>query len=73
MNANAFHNILNYIMLVVGILATQDWTQFGVSDEVALKVVAGLVLLGNILKITVNIVRDGITNQFKPQPPVEGE
>lgn len=71
MNANAFHNILNYLMLVVGILATQDWTQFGVNDDLALKIVAGLVLLGNVLKVTVNIMRDGITNQFKTQPPVE--
>lgn len=71
MNANAFHAILNYLGLIVGILALQDWTEFGISDTLAVKMVAGFVLLDKILKVTVNIVRDGFTGQFKVQPPVQ--
>lgn len=71
MNANAFHSILNYLGLIVGILALQDWTQFGIADSAAVKLVAAFVLLDKILKVTVNIARDGFAGQFKVQPPVK--
>lgn len=71
MNANAFHAILNYALAIVGILALQDWTQFGISDDAALKLVAGFTLAGSILKVVVNIARDGFSGQFKVQPPVD--
>jgi hypothetical protein len=71
MNANRFHAILNYIGIIVGILALQDYTQFGITAPVAVQLVAGFVLLDKILKVTINIVRDGFTGQFKVQPPVE--
>jgi hypothetical protein len=70
MNANAFHAILNYLGLIVGILALQDWTAFGIADTLAVKLVAGFVLLDKILKVTINIARDGFAGQFKVQPPV---
>jgi len=71
MNANAFHNILNYLLAIVGILALQDWTQFGIAPDLALKLVAGFTLAGSILKVIVNIARDGFAGQFKTQPPVQ--
>lgn len=71
MNSNAFHNILNYVMIIVGVLVLQDWTAFGISEDVALKIGAGFTLASSLLKVIVNVTRDGITNQFKPQPPVE--
>lgn len=71
MNANAFHNILNYVMALVAVLALQDWTTFGVSEDLALKLVAGFTLASTVLKTVVNITRDGLSGQFKEQPPVE--
>lgn len=71
MNSNAFHNVMNYLLAVVGILALQDWTQFGVDQALALKLVAGFTLAGSLIKVAVNLARDGVSGQFKPQPPVE--
>ena len=71
MNANAVHNILNLIGLIIGALITFDWTQLGLSPEVA-ATVAGAVLLGDkIIKLAMNVMRDGFGGLFKMQPPVE--
>lgn len=71
MNANAIHNILNFIGLIVGALITFDWASLGFSAEQA-AMFAGWVLLGDkIIKLTMNLFRDGIGGLFKVQPPVK--
>lgn len=72
MNANAFHNLLNVLMLLFGTLVTFDWTMFGLEAKTALFVTGIVIITEKVLKITVNIMRDGITNLAKTQPPVEG-
>ena len=71
MNSNAVHNFLNLIGLIIGALITYDWSQLGLSPEVAATVAGGVLLADKIIKIGINITRDGITGLFKPQPPVE--
>lgn len=71
MNANMIHNILNFVGLIIGALITFDWTQLGFSAESA-AMFAGWVLLGDkIIKIGMNIFRDGVGGLFKVQPPVQ--
>lgn len=71
MNTNAIHNILNLVGLIFGALIAYDWTQLGLSAESA-AFVAGAVLLGDkIIKLAINIFRDGIGGLFKTQPPVK--
>lgn len=71
MNSNAFHNTLNFLTGVVGILAVTDYTTFGLTDGVAVKVVGGFVLAQSVLKLAVNTYRDGVTGLLSPQPPVD--
>jgi hypothetical protein len=71
MNANAFHNILNVVFLIVGVLVTFDWTVFGLDPVMTTKIVGALMLLQNVLKLAVNIGRDGVTGLVMAQPPVE--
>lgn len=70
MNANAVHNILNLVGLIIGALITFDWTSLGFSAEQA-ALFAGWVLLGDkIIKLGMNVFRDGFGGLFKVQPPV---
>lgn len=71
MNANAFHNLLNVLMLLFGSLITFDWTMLGLDARTALFVTGIIIISEKILKITVNIVRDGFSGLAKVQPPVE--
>lgn len=71
MNANAIHNLLNLIGLIIGALIAFDWTSLGFSAETAV-VIAGWVLLGDkVIKLAMNITRDGLGGLFRRQPPVE--
>lgn len=70
MNANLFHNILNIAFLIIGVLVTFDWTVFGFDAAVTVKIVGALVLVQSLLKLGINITRDGVTGLVKPQPPV---
>lgn len=71
MNANMLHNILNLVGLIIGILITYDWTQLGFTAEQA-ALIAGWVLIGDkVVKLTINITRDGLTGLWKVQPPVK--
>lgn len=73
MNANAFHNILNFIGLIFAAVLTYDWTQLGFTAEQAV-VIAGWVLLGDrLIKIGMNLFRDGPGGLFKVQPPVDSK
>ena len=71
MNANMIHNILNLVGLIIGALITFDWTTLGFSAEQAV-LFAGWVLLGDkIIKLAMNLFRDGPGGLFKVQPPVQ--
>lgn len=70
MNANLFHNILNIAFLIIGVLVTFDWTVFGFDAAVTVKIVGALVLVQSLLKLGINITRDGVAGLVKPQPPV---
>lgn len=81
MNSNMFHNIVNIVTMILaaataGLIATGCVeTPTGALDCAASWIspkftgIAIMVLQG--AKIAVNVVRDGIANLFKPQPPVE--
>jgi uncharacterized membrane protein len=70
-NANAFHNLLNVLMLLFGALVTFDWTMLGVDARTALFITGIIIITEKVLKIVVNIARDGFTGLAKVQPPVE--
>ena len=71
MNTNALHNILNLIGLVIGALITFDWAGLGLSPEVAALIAGWVLVADKVIKLAINIVRDGIAGLFKPQPPVQ--
>lgn len=66
LNTNALHNVINVAVVAIPALETFDWTPF-LSDATALKVVGVL----GLLKIAVNVLRDGPAGLIKPQPPVQ--
>lgn len=67
---NAIHNILNLVGLIVGSLVTFDWAGLGLSAESAAMVAGGFILADKIIKLAMNITRDGIGGLFGYQPPV---
>lgn len=70
MSTNAIHNLMNIAGLIIGTLVTFDWAGLGFSPEAA-AMIAGWVLMGDkVIKIAMNIMRDGIGGLFKVQPPV---
>lgn len=70
MNANFIHNLLNVLGLIIGALITFDWTTLGFTAEQA-ALFAGWVLIGDkVIKLGMNITRDGLTGLVKEQPPV---
>ena len=71
MNANAFHNILNFLGLLVGSLIAFDWASLGLSPEISATIASGFLLADKIIKIAVNVARDGLGGLFKVQPPVK--
>ncbi|MFA7602513.1 MAG: hypothetical protein WCY29_05840 [Novosphingobium sp.] len=71
MNTNLIHNILNVVGLVIGALIAYDWTLLGLPASTA-AIVAGVVLMADkIIKLGINITRDGVSGLVKNQPPVE--
>lgn len=70
MNANAFHNILNILGLLVGSLIAFDWASLGLSPEVAASIASGFLLADKVIKLAMNVLRDGVGGLFKVQPPV---
>lgn len=65
MNTNLIHNILNILIAIVPPLQAYDWTPF-MSQDTALKVVGVL----GLLKILINVARDGMDGLYAQQPPV---
>lgn len=64
-NSNAIHNVINLALAVIGSAAVFDWNLL-LSPEAAVAVMGGL----GVAKLVINTFRDGLTNLFKPQPPV---
>ncbi len=71
MNTNAIHNILNFFGLIVGALVTFDWAGLGMSPETAAFFAGAVLLADKIIKLAMNIFRDGLGGLFKTQPPVQ--
>lgn len=70
MTTNAFHNLLNFVAGLIGIALAVDWTVFGLDAVTAAKVAAGTLIAQNVVKLAINIWRDGVTGLVKDQPPV---
>jgi hypothetical protein len=70
MNTNLIHNILNVIGLIIGALLTYDWTMLGMSDKMAATFAAAVLLVDKIIKLGINLTRDGVSGLVKDQPPV---
>lgn len=66
MNTNLIHNILNFLIAVIGGLAAFDFSSI-VSAPTAVKIVSALAML----KLIMNALRDGIAGMVKEQPPVK--
>ncbi|WFU07630.1 hypothetical protein QA646_09830 [Rhizobium sp. CB3090] len=80
LNTNALHNVLNILIilsaLLVAILLATGCTQLGdgtlecsrsfIGPSYTAYVVAAL----GVLKIVINITRDGLSGLVKPQPPI---
>lgn len=65
MNTNLLHNIMNILIAVVAALSTPEVVAI-LPPELAVKVVGGL----SVLKLGINVVRDGVSGLTKVQPPV---
>ena len=71
MNTNMIHNLLNIVGLIVGALITYDRTILGVSLGTAAIIAGAVLLIDKIIKLTINVTRDGVSGLVKEQPPVE--
>lgn len=63
---NLIHNVLNFLIAIVGGLAGFDFSSI-VSQGTAGKIVAVLAAL----KLVMNALRDGVGGMIKEQPPVQ--
>lgn len=70
MNTNALHNILNLLGLVIGSLIAFDWAGLGLSPSVAAAIASGVLIADKVIKLAINVLRDGVGGLFKAQPPV---
>lgn len=71
MNTNAIHNLLNFVGLIIGALIAYDWTMLGLSPSTAAMVAAVVLTADKLIKLAINILRDGLGGLFKNQPPVQ--
>ena len=82
MNTNLLHNLLNVAIALTGgvtafLLATGcttdaatgvlECSQSWIAPDIAASVTAGL----GVVKIVINVIRDGISGLAKSQPPVQ--
>ena len=70
MNTNLIHNILNLVSAMIGALILTDWTAFGFDAATAAKIAAFVLLAQNVVKLGINVTRDGLSGLVKEQPPV---
>lgn len=47
------------------------WTTLGVDASTAATIAGGVLLADKVIKLGLNVTRDGVTGLFKVQPPVE--
>lgn len=66
MNTNKLHNLINCAIIAVPALEQFDFTPF-VDQGTALKIVGVL----GLVKILINVYRDGVGGLTAPQPPVD--
>jgi hypothetical protein len=66
LNLNAFHNLINLVLGVVGWLMVFDWTLLGMTPQ-QMGAVIGIL---SLIKLVANAVRDGLAGMVKVQPPV---
>lgn len=66
MNTNLIHNVLNFLLAIVGGLMAFDFSSI-VSASTAGTIIA--ILSG--AKLVMNALRDGLTGMTKEQPPVQ--
>jgi len=71
MNSNLIHNILNLAGVVVGSLVAFDWTSLGLAPAAAATVAGGLLTAQSLIKLGINVSRDGLSGLVQPQPPVQ--
>lgn len=71
MNFNLIHNVLNVLGLIVGSLIAFDWASIGLAPETAAMLASGFILADKVIKLAMNLFRDGLSGLWKPQPPVE--
>lgn len=80
MNSNLFHNIANIInvalaamlagLVATGCIASASGVLDCTGSWIDPTIVGYALLAVNVLKIAVNVIRDGIGGLFKKQPPV---
>ena len=66
MNTNMIHNAINFLIALLAALELFDWTSF-FPPEKAMMIVGVLALV----KILINVTRDGLAGLAKDQPPVQ--
>ena len=66
MNTNMIHNAINFLIALLAALELFDWTSF-FPPEKAMMIVGVLALV----KILINVTRDGLAGLAKDQPPVK--
>lgn len=82
MNSNFFHNLANLAMVVLaGLTAAllalgcttlpDGSTECSQVSYISPEIAASIVMVLGVIKLAVNIIRDGITGLTKQQPPVE--
>lgn len=80
MNSNAFHNIVNIVIAALAgltaiLMATGCVEVAGAlscsGSWLSPKVAALAITALAVLKVAVNVFRDGFGGMFKPQPPVQ--
>lgn len=67
---NIIHNILNLIGIIVASLLTFDWAGLGMAPETAVMLATVFIWADKIIKLGMNITRDGLGGLFGYQPPV---
>ncbi len=86
LNTNTIHNIMNFLLGIVGVATTVllalgctndpvsglNCSQAPVSEGFLVFLVAAAGVIGT-LKTVINLVRDGLGGLFKQQPPVASE
>lgn len=70
-NTNLIHNVLNIVGLIIGLFLVYDFTALGFSPQTAALIAGWTLFLDKIIKLGINITRDGVTGLFKEQPPVQ--